>query len=410
MRNQAIATAFLVIVISAGFALPLNAVRNNAKNTAQADAEDQLVVSDAPANSHAGYLGVGLRDVTDDRVAGLKLKDARGVEIIAVDHDGPAGKIGMHEHDVILQMNGQDIAGGEQLRRILRETPAGRKADFVVSRDGQEMKFEVVLGDRAQLAHASWPDMENLKDQISNLRVNVDPATVVIPDLSDLSGPDDLSLVYLGNPSGAVVESLGPQLAKYFGAKDGVGVLVKEVRPDSAAAKAGLRAGDVIVRAGGQPVAGRAQWERLLRDNRGKSVTVEVLRDKREQKLMLAVAARTQSELGQHGFDFNAPELNAQLEKNMAEMRKQFDSAEWKKQVEQASAEAGKAAAEWQKNGTALKEELQRAQDEYKKAAEQWNPEAQKQVQQEIQKEMEQLQNDLREAGEQMRFDGVPLD
>jgi len=80
----------------------------------------------APFGGHRsqGYLGIDLRDVSEDQVTVLKLKDVHGVEIVGVDHDGPACKSGLRVHDVILQMNGQSVEGEEQLRRMLRETPA----------------------------------------------------------------------------------------------------------------------------------------------------------------------------------------------------------------------------------------------------------------------------------------------
>ena len=59
-----------------------------------------------------GYLGVEARDVNEEQVGELKLKEARGAEIVSLDHDGPACKAGMRMHDVILQMNGQVIDGG----------------------------------------------------------------------------------------------------------------------------------------------------------------------------------------------------------------------------------------------------------------------------------------------------------
>ena len=67
-----------------------------------------------------------MRDVSGDQMATLKLKDARGAEIVLVDHDAPAGKAGLREHDVVLQMNGQAIDGEEQLRRMLHDSPPGR--------------------------------------------------------------------------------------------------------------------------------------------------------------------------------------------------------------------------------------------------------------------------------------------
>src|SRR5580704_8158682 len=61
------------------------------------------------ARAVPGYLGIDVRDVSDDEAPTLKLKDSHGAEIIRVDHDGPAGKMGLREHDVVVQMNGAII-------------------------------------------------------------------------------------------------------------------------------------------------------------------------------------------------------------------------------------------------------------------------------------------------------------
>jgi C-terminal processing protease CtpA/Prc len=359
-------------------------------------AEHKLLVAEFPGAAHPGYLGVGLRDVTEDRVAALKLKDARGVEVVALDHDGPAAKAGVREHDVILQMNSQEVASEEQLRRMLRETPAGRKADLLLSRDGQEVKVQVVLGDRFTVEHAAveLPDLPDF---------NFSPVNVGdlgnLPDVEEMDALNSaLAEMQPGarDISGAQVEAVGPQLARYFGAKSDVGLLVKDVRPDTAAAKAGMKAGDLVVKAAGNSVASRADWERLLRSNRGKAVPVVVLRDKHEQKLTLTIAARTQGKISAQDFDFGGPQgIAAQT---VAELTAQMESPAFKKQMEQAQALAEKAAAEWAKNGDAMQAEIARAQDEAKKATEQW-----KQKQPEIEKQ-------LREAAEQMRLQMAPMD
>src|SRR5262245_22713388 len=69
------------------------------------------------------YLGIDTQDVTAQRVSALKLKEERGVEVLTVDQDAPAGKAGLKEHDVILEFNGEKVQGVEQLRRMIRETP-----------------------------------------------------------------------------------------------------------------------------------------------------------------------------------------------------------------------------------------------------------------------------------------------
>src|SRR5205814_97864 len=63
---------------------------------------------------------------------------------------------------------------------------------------------------------------------------------------------------------GVTLEELTPQLAKYFGAKDGV--LIASVREDSPASRAGLKAGDVITKVNNEPVGSRDDLMRLVRD------------------------------------------------------------------------------------------------------------------------------------------------
>ena len=94
--------------------------------------------------------------MSEDQLGALKLKDAHGAEITNLDHDGPACKAGMKVHDVILQMNGQAIDGGDQLRRMLREVPVGRTVSFVVSRDGQAQTMTLTTADRRMVGQQAW--------------------------------------------------------------------------------------------------------------------------------------------------------------------------------------------------------------------------------------------------------------
>ncbi len=84
------------------------------------------------------------------------MKEAHGAEVIHVDHDGPAGKAGLREHDVILQMNGTAIEGEDQLRRMLRETPAGRTATLIISRDGQQQTITTRLANKLEVERQAW--------------------------------------------------------------------------------------------------------------------------------------------------------------------------------------------------------------------------------------------------------------
>jgi len=91
----------------------------------------------------SSYLGVDIADITSDRLAVLKLKEEKGVEVTMVDQDAPAGKVGIKEHDVILTMNGTPVESKTQLHRMIHETPPGRVVTFGISRDGQPVTVKV---------------------------------------------------------------------------------------------------------------------------------------------------------------------------------------------------------------------------------------------------------------------------
>lgn len=237
------------------------------------------------------YLGVGLRDIDNERVAQLKLRDTRGAEVVTVDHDAPAAKAGFRVHDVILAMNSQQIEGEAQLTRMLRETPPGRTVTFLISRDGQQQTLTAQLADKSTIEADAWSNHIPVPD----------------PGDDDLSLPAGQSNVGNGfiaslgsNPlyTGLELDMLGPQLANYFGVHDGQGLLVKRVDDNSPAAVAGLRAGDVITKVNGQTIATTSQWFRTIHANRGKQVQLTVVRDRKEATVpMTAGRSKTKGEL-----------------------------------------------------------------------------------------------------------------
>lgn len=234
------------------------------------------------AQATQGYLGVVCSDVTNDQAAALKLKQATGAEVLNVDRDAPAGKAGIRPHDVILQLNGQNVAGEEMLRRMLRETPAGHTITLLISRDGQQQSMKVTLANRAVLEQEAW-------SQPMIIPAPEDDDTYILEGPSGHSfGSGFFGMLALGSPSvGLELDALGPQLADYFGVKDGQGLLVKRVAENSPASRAGLKAGDVITRANGQKMATLGEWMKMLHANRGKDIPLELMRDRKPQTLTL---------------------------------------------------------------------------------------------------------------------------
>lgn len=255
-----------------------------------------------------GYLGIDIRDVTDDQVKPLKLKDARGAEIIDVDHDGPACKAGMELHDVILQMNGQQIDTQAQLRRMLKDIPAGRTVNFVISRNGQQQTISVQMANRQAVEREAWqqryrvpaPDPASGFGDLSvgNGFLRSDAASVAVTPEGPKGHRDFLGMTMILSSSftGAKLEVMGPQLAEYFGAA-GAGLLVRSVDAGSPADQAGMKAGDVVVRVNQIPIASGNDWSRTVRENRGRPVSVVVLREKHEHTLILTPDSKKRSSM-----------------------------------------------------------------------------------------------------------------
>jgi serine protease Do len=269
-------------------------------------------MGESRGRSAQGYLGIDMRDVSEDQLGVLKLKEARGAEITNLDHDGPACKAGMRMHDVILQMNGQVIDDEDQLRRMLRDMPVGRSVSFVISRDGQTQTMTMQTADRRMVGLQAWeqhysvpaPGPSGVVRGNSFLDSSKPANATAQKEHKDLLGTE--TIVLSSSFTGAKLEVMGPQLAEFFGATDGAGLLVRSVDGNSPAEEAGMKAGDVVVKINSISVANGTDWTKTVHENKGKSVRVVVLRDKREQTLTLTPDGKKRSSLwtgsGLEGF------------------------------------------------------------------------------------------------------------
>ncbi len=247
-----------------------------------------------------GYLGVDVRDVTEDQLGALKLKEVRGAEIVLVDHDAPAGKVGLREHDVILRVNGQAIVGEDQLRRMLRESPPGTTIVLLVSRDGQQMSVTTQTANREEVERQAWEQHLTVPEPLPD---NAGGDFLPGPDIPvpAVRGGNSFLGPLLMDPSftGAMLETMSKQLAEFFGVAGGGGLLVRSVEANSPAALAGMHAGDVVVRANEKAVASSADWEKAIKNSHGRPLSVVVLRDKKEQTLTLTPDSKKRSSLQQ---------------------------------------------------------------------------------------------------------------
>ncbi len=276
-------------------------------------------------SSSQGYLGVLVGDVDADSAQKLKLKEVRGAVITLIDHDAPAGQKGLRVNDVVLKVNGQTVEGAEQFGRMMREIPPGHTATLVISRDGAEQTLAIQLVNHRAMEHDVWNRLGTESDAAPQ-----NPGMGVLPGGGDNALPGMFHMPIWGSTLnvGAMVEPLTEQMADYLGVPNGL--MVKQVAHKSEAATAGLKAFDVILKVGTDAITTMSDWDRALRSNQGKPVQVTILRDRKQQTLMLQVDSKHKTgELEMEELFPDGPcALTAELDTDAMKAFAQQESAE----------------------------------------------------------------------------------
>jgi serine protease Do len=194
---------------------------------------------------HGGELGVRVSDSDS------------GVTIEEVQPDSAADRAGLKRGDVIVEFDGEHVRSGRQFARLVQETPAGRTVKAVVTREGRRQEFQV----KPSEGRVSFPFNYSFE----------------LPGLTS------------SGRLGITINEMTGQLAQYFGTRNGV--LVTAVADGSAAARAGIKAGDVITSINGAPVATRDDLMRGLHETTTNEVTIGLVRDRKEMTVKATVEA-----------------------------------------------------------------------------------------------------------------------
>ena len=224
-------------------------------------------------------IGVSVRDLNADEIAKAKLPQAGGVFVQDVREDGPAARAGLREGDIVVEFDGERVRSATHFTRLVRETAPGRVAKTTILRAGARTVVDITPDAGRDLRSFITPEVERQLRSIPrdfDLPTDLDPT----PDLR--RGP---------SPRGRIGITLAPltdQLATYFGVKEGA--LVSTVDGGSAAAQAGIRAGDVIVSINGSAVRNSGDVTRAVRAARpGGALDVRLFRDKKEMTVKILV-------------------------------------------------------------------------------------------------------------------------
>jgi len=224
--------------------------------------------------ANRGYLGVGVVELTDDRVKALNLKNDQGVEVKLVDPNSPAARTGLRENDVILEVNGKPVDGIDQFQNLIGDAGPGVKLNLTVWRNGAKQTLTATLQLRPFFVYGQqMPAL--VMPPLPPIPPNAVAPFPVIPTDSPMVG-------FLGEP-------LTPQLAEYFGVKNGV--LVQSVNPNTPASHAGLKAGDVVTKVNGTQVTSPHEITGLVRSSGKKVISFTVVRNKKEITLNIEIAA-----------------------------------------------------------------------------------------------------------------------
>lgn len=245
------------------------------------------------------FLGVRIEEVDEETVQRLRLPEERGARIAQVVEDGPASAAGLREDDVIVRWNDQRVESAVQIQRLVRETPPGRTARLGVVRDGQEREIRVELAEREMPRVSVRPSRSGDAPRAERLRAR----------MRDGFGPMERAGFVFARRArlGISLQSLTPQLGEYFGVEDGRGALVAGVREDTPAARAGLRAGDVILRVGDAEVERPADVVRGIHRRDAGPVELRIVRDGQERTLTVELEEAPEGE-GEGAFRWFGPD------------------------------------------------------------------------------------------------------
>lgn len=222
------------------------------------------------------FLGVEPQEVTKENFNKFGLSNVRGVAVEKVVENSPAAKAGLQAGDVIIKFNGDEVTSVRKLSRLIGEVAPDHQAALTILRGGSESEITVTMGKReAQFYNGNF-----------NMKMPEMPKTPQV----QLTTPgfvwkNDGQTLYFGasRQIGVSTAPLTKQLGDYFGVAEGKGVLITNVREDSPAAKAGLKAGDIIVEVEGKEVKNGVDLIQNIAEKKEGDVTLTIIRDKNRQ-------------------------------------------------------------------------------------------------------------------------------
>jgi len=215
-----------------------------------------LVIRQLREKGHVtrGWVGVYLQEVTPRIADALNLRNVQGALVAQLD-EGPAAKQGVEVGDVIISVNEHELKNPRDFARTVAAIAPGTVINLRLLRNQRLISIELTV---AELARAAKVKKEKQADagEKSVLGLTLAPAR-------SISGAGD------------------------------AGVVILEVKPDSAAANDGLQVGDIVLSVGGRPLGAATDLNKMVDEARAQGKRTILLRVKRSGAISFVAVSIT---------------------------------------------------------------------------------------------------------------------
>jgi len=292
MKRQFALAAGAAVAVASALALAPGAVqaRSGSDEDGAQKVETRVVV-----RTGGGRLGVSIDDTAGD---------ARGALVRRVDEGSAAEKAGVKEGDVIVRFDGEGVRSAAQLARLVAETPSGRAVAIEVTRGGATQKLSATLAERGRGFRFHGGDGEGFAMETPELALPPEAPLAPHPPLAPRAPRAPMTWSWddedgfmirklVGGPRKLGIEymEIGEQLAGYFKVSGKSGVLVASVDADGPAAKAGMKAGDIVTKIGAETIADAGDLHHAVaKAEPGSQLAVTVQREGRPVELKVTLA------------------------------------------------------------------------------------------------------------------------
>ena len=246
-------------------------------------------------------LGIVPENITKENMSRYNLREPRGVAITRVIEGGPAERAGLKKDDVILRFDAEPVTSVRKLQRLIGEAQPEHTVRLTISRGGAEQEVSVTLGKRQDfprlLEGAVLPQADELRRHAEEMKKHGEELKGLFGKIPQGQGALVMGFG-TGRRIGATTTQLTEQLAEYFGVTEKSGLLVTSIIENSPAAKAGLKAGDVITEVDGTKIKSHRDLTGAINRKDEGEITLTIVRDKRPRTIKLTPERR-------QGFSFD---------------------------------------------------------------------------------------------------------